>query len=226
MKRHLQRAKEAQTKSQDVGRRFLEQFEKPSADVPGELAAEERVTNLFFAASDAAAESTTAAAEAAPVEMPGDADPSPSAGVSDWKKQAKSRHWLTRLLLGDPVDPRRAPRETLPGLIAYFFTGGTPVGQPVREISATGLYIITSERWYLGTVIRLTLTDRHRPTMERSITVNAKAVRWGNDGVGLEFVLAGKDRRKSEIIDRDERTNGVDATQVEEFLRNFKSPAT
>jgi len=35
----------------------------------------------------------------------------------------------------------------------------------------------------------MTLTDRREPTVERSITVNACVVRWGNDGVGLQFVL-------------------------------------
>jgi hypothetical protein len=103
-------------------------------------------------------------------------------------KQAK-KSWLQKLLGVEPPDPRKAQRETLPGLTAYFFTGGTPVGHGVKDISLTGMYVVTSERWYPGTMVRMTLTDRHEPTIERSITLNATVMRWGNDGVGLRFVL-------------------------------------
>ena len=97
------------------------------------------------------------------------------------------------------------------------------MGHPVRDISPTGMFIVTEERWYPGTVIRVTLTDRHNPTAERSITVNAKAVRWGSDGVGLEFVLDGTNRRKSLNAGRMERANGMDPEEIEEFLRVYKS---
>jgi hypothetical protein len=63
------------------------------------------------------------------------------------------------------------------------------VGHGVKDISLTGMYVVTSERWYPGTMVRMTLTDRHEPTIERSITLNATVMRWGNDGVGLRFVL-------------------------------------
>ena len=138
-------------------------------------------------------------------------------------KEKAARNWFTRLVLGDPADPadaRKALRESLPGLIAYFFTGGTPIGEAVRDISATGMYMVTSHRWYHGTVVRITLTDRQNPIAERSITVNAKAMRDGSDGVGLRFILEGKNRRKGPA-QVDERT-GVDQAQMEEFLRQYK----
>jgi hypothetical protein len=119
--------------------------------------------------------------------------------ANSWKKRLGTRSWFTNLLLGDPVDPRNALREELPGLIAYFFTGGTPTAQEVRDISATGMYIVTNERWYPGTVVRVTLTDRDHPTADRTLTVNAKAVRRGSDGVGLEFVLEKEDQQGTVI---------------------------
>jgi hypothetical protein len=53
--------------------------------------------------------------------------------------------------------------------------------------------------------------------------VNAKAVRWGSDGVGLEFVLDDTNRRKSLNAGRMERANGMNPEEIEEFLRIYKS---
>jgi hypothetical protein len=112
----------------------------------------------------------------------------------------------------------------LPGLIAYYFTGGNPVAQEVRDISASGIYIITNERWYPGTVVRVTLTDRDHPTADRTLTVNAQAVRWGKDGVGLELVLEKEDQKETVINQSLERTLGVNPARVEAFLENLKTP--
>jgi hypothetical protein len=223
MKRHLQRLKNAKAPTQGDARPFLEQFAVPSTKEQTGGVVEESVQSVI--APDPAASIEVAPAEIAAAEVPGTEEPAPSPQVETypWKKETESRNWLTRLLLGDPVDPRRVQRESLRGLIAYFFTGGNPVGQAVRDISATGMYIVTSERWYPGTVVRVTLTDRHQPTVERSITVNARAVRWGSDGVGLEFVLDTKKRRRGKAFELQEQANGLDMAQVEEFLRNFRA---
>ncbi len=97
--------------------------------------------------------------------------------------------WFRRLLFPGPPEPRKSQRESLSWLSAYFFTGGTPVAHRVRDVSSTGLYVFTDERWYVGTVVRITLTDLREPTAERSLTLNASVVRCGNDGVGLHFLL-------------------------------------
>jgi hypothetical protein len=144
--------------------------------------------------------------------------------TSSWKKRLGNRNWFTNLLLGDPADPRRALREGLPGLIAYFYTGGTPTAHEVRDISVTGMYIITNEGWYPGTVVRVTLTDRDHPTDDRTFTVNAKAVRRGRDGVGLVFILEEEDKGGDEMIQDSERTLGADHARVEAFLERLKTP--
>ena len=137
-------------------------------------------------------------------------------------KPAKS--WLQRLLSPDPPEPRKASRESLPGLAAYFWTGGVSEEHGIRDVSPTGLYVFTTERWYPGTVVRMTLTDRREPTVERSITVNACVVRWGNDGVGLQFVLQnGRDRRQGQASVVDGMVHGVDKQQVDEFLQRLRS---
>jgi hypothetical protein len=223
MKRHLLRLQDAKGDTQGDARPFLGQSAVPSTEEQTGGVVEESVQRVI--GPDSAASIEVAPAEIAAAEVTGMEEPAPSPQVETypWKKEKESRNWLTRLLLGDPVDPRKTQRESLPGLIAYFFTGGNPVGHTVRDISVTGMYIVTSERWYPGTVVRVTLTDRHQPTVERSITVNARAVRWGSDGVGLEFVLDTKKRRRGNAFELPEQANGVDMAQVEEFLRNFRA---
>jgi len=99
------------------------------------------------------------------------------------------KRWLERWW---SPDPRKAPRETPDGLAAYYWTGGPTEAHPIRDVSATGLYVVTEERWYPGTLVLMTLQIMNgvEETEERSITVHSRAVRWGNDGVGLQFVLA------------------------------------
>lgn len=161
------------------------------------------------------------------VEPPARQQPAPAqvAGAEPWKKrvQAKGKGWFAKLLGSEPEDPRVTSRESLPDLIAYYFTGGTPKPHAVRDISPTGMYILTEERWYPGTVVRVTLTDRHNPTTERSITVNAKAVRAASDGVGFEFVLEERDRSKIRPEEWMDRANGMYFDQVQEFLRVYKT---
>ena len=134
------------------------------------------------------------------------------------------KNWFQRMFSKDPSQPRSAPRESLSWLVAYFFTGGSPVPQEVRDVSETGLYIFTNERWYVGTVVRLTLTDRRRPSPDRSIALNARVVRFENDGVGLEFVLAdGKDTGRSTDPEIIGQTVNVSKVQLQQFLDRLKS---
>jgi hypothetical protein len=92
-----------------------------------------------------------------------------------------------------PRDRRRSGRLKKPGLVAYYFTGGPPRAHGLGDISVTGFYMHTEERWMPGTIIRMTLqlidTKGEDPT--DTITVHSRVVRWGPDGEGFEFVLAG-----------------------------------
>jgi hypothetical protein len=98
------------------------------------------------------------------------------------------RGWLERWW---SPDPRKAPRESAPGLAAYYWTGGPPSAHTIRDISSTGLYVVTEERWYPGTLVLMTLQNSAfgEEVAERTICVHSRAVRWGKDGVGLQFVL-------------------------------------
>lgn len=142
-----------------------------------------------------------------------------------WRAPA-SKNWLQRLLSSEPSDPRKAPRTALPWLVAYFFTGGRPVAHGIRDISVTGVYVFTEDRWYPGTVIRITLSDKRDPTPERSFTINAEVIRAADDGVGFQFVLKdGNDSRHAFTSRVDRQAQGVYRTEVEEFLRRMSSGA-
>jgi hypothetical protein len=238
MKQHLLKIKGAKAEARRPLGPVLEQIAIPAAEKEAGHAMEEPVEGLVVAGP-------AAPVEVAPVEIaPVGTAPvkvgfaggkvagtkalaaSPPVEPDSWKKRLGlgTRNWFTNLLLGSPVDPRVATRELLPGLIAYFFTGGNPVAQEVRDISATGIYIVTNERWYPGTVVRVTLTDRDHPTADRTLTVNAQAVRWGKDGVGLELVLENGDQPGTALTQSMEHTFGVNPARVEAFLENLKTP--
>lgn len=85
---------------------------------------------------------------------------------------------------------RLAPRINAPGLVGYYFAGGPSIPHEIRNISALGFYMVTDQRWMLGTAIRVTLQragiDATDPT---GITVFARVVRWDSDGGGFEFIF-------------------------------------
>jgi PilZ domain len=89
-------------------------------------------------------------------------------------------------------DRRQAHRHPLPGLVAYYWTGGTPRPQMIGDISADGFYLLTEERWTIGTVIQMTLqrTETAGDT-DHAISVLSRVVRSGTDGVGFEFEPSG-----------------------------------
>jgi hypothetical protein len=136
------------------------------------------------------------------------------------EKQKKSlRGWLQNVLSTGPKEPRRAARQTVHGLSAFFFTGTGTSAHSIRDISSTGMYVFTEERWYPGTIIRMTLTHRDSSGAEQSITVHAFSVRWGSDGVGLEFVFPDvKNPRIGATISMDGLMGGVTRAHLDRFL--------
>ncbi len=108
--------------------------------------------------------------------------PPPSLGM-------RFKRWL------NPVPPtnsdrRKAHRRYVPGMVAHYFTGGAPRPHDVADISMTGLYLLTEDRWMPDTMIQMTLQKPcAKGERKQSITVLSKIVRRGSDGVAAEFVM-------------------------------------
>lgn len=60
----------------------------------------------------------------------------------------------------------------------------------IRDISATGLYMLTADRWAPGTGLPLTVNKwrLQGENPQAAVRLNANVVRHGKDGVGLEFL--------------------------------------
>jgi len=140
------------------------------------------------------------------------------------KKGKPPKSWLRRWWSPDPrkaPDMRKAPRRPTPGLAAYYWTGAAPRPHDIRDISSTGLYVVTEERWYPGTLILMTLqpTGNGEESSEHSIAVHSRAVRWGNDGVGLQFIPLDTPETQG---GPNPLLNGVDQKHLDQFLQRFK----
>lgn len=149
------------------------------------------------------------------------ATPQPAQDASQaepWNKnQSKPKSWLQRLLAPEPPEPRKTLRAALPDLAAYFWTGGAPQSHAIRNISPTGMYVVTEERWYPGTLVQMTLkkTEREGAGPEATISLLTRVQRWGNDGVGLEFVV--RDRRASRAGDA-RMSEAIEREVLDQFL--------
>jgi hypothetical protein len=114
--------------------------------------------------------------------------------VSQWKS------WIRRL--GHPETPR-AERRTPLGLTAWQTNSAASKPSTIKNISPTGLYLLTEERWPVDELIPLTieLEDLPESRAENRIPVQARVVRHGEDGIGLSFVLpAGLDADLWEVL--------------------------
>jgi hypothetical protein len=118
--------------------------------------------------------------------------------------------WLEKVLKPDPdtiaasigwlekfVTPEqgKAERRVVDQFAAYRWNGSALTHDKVRDISSTGLYLLTPERWQPGTILALTLQREGPLELDpaRRITTQAKVVRCGPDGVGLLFLWAKDD---------------------------------
>lgn len=120
-----------------------------------------------------------------------------------------------------PPDRRRSERRTSPELAAYLWIGTLPKQAGVRDISSSGVYLLTRERWNPGDTVSITL-QRKGPlegNFERRVAVQVRAVRWGDDGIGMSFVLPnGMDLRLWESPLK----SAADQTEPEDILREFR----
>jgi hypothetical protein len=104
----------------------------------------------------------------------------PSGAVKNWLMQKPD------------TERRTAQRRRWPHLEALDVEDNSVAPFAVRDISTTGLYLITNERWPLGTRVRMSVqrTDGLDDASMIPTTLELRVSRWGADGVGLEFITA------------------------------------
>jgi len=112
---------------------------------------------------------------------------------------------LSRWLENRPSDEkRRAPRVPEPSVLVYYWDGSVPEGRRIRDISSSGAYVVTPERWYIGTIVRLILQG-YKTTPQpdggivssRSTSIPSRVIRHGPDGIGVEFMFANLAEQKA-----------------------------
>src|SRR5260370_16825808 len=62
---------------------------------------------------------------------------------------------------------QRLPEGVERQLAAYYWDGAAPAPREVRNVSPQGAYIVTSEKWYPGTIMDLGLEYNARPAVTR-----------------------------------------------------------
>jgi hypothetical protein len=117
-------------------------------------------------------------------------------------RQALGR--MKRWLLQETEEPRCAPRSTEPEIIVHYWDGSAPEGRHLRDISESGAYIYTPERWYPGTIIRIILQGYQTAVQEdgsiapaASTCIPARVVRHGADGVAVEFAFRSEEEAEA-----------------------------
>lgn len=116
---------------------------------------------------------------------------------------------------------RRAERRNPPDLAAYHWTGSLPKLAGVRDISSTGVYLLTPERWNPGDLVSLIL-QRKGPlegNFERRVSVQARAVRWGEDGIALCWVQPSDSDLR---LWQSPLKSASEQTEPEDILREFR----
>jgi hypothetical protein len=132
--------------------------------------------------------------------------------ANQWKS------WIRRL--GYPEKPR-AERRIPSGFSARL--RNQPDSKPliIRNISSSGLYLMTEERWPIGRLVPLTVQVEGAPeySSDPQFRVPARVIRHGEDGMGLTFVLpAGLDPNLWDVMLR----NTVVLTQPKDIAFTFR----
>jgi Flp pilus assembly protein TadG len=100
--------------------------------------------------------------------------------------------WLTS------ADRRIDKRDTVPGVVAYYWDGKIPTAHPVKDVNWGGAYISTDERWHVDTLLIITLQLKEEVSAAAdSITLPCRVVRHGEDGIGVQFMPTNKQERQA-----------------------------
>lgn len=94
-----------------------------------------------------------------------------------------------------PEGDRAAARRAVEQFAAYRWNGSALTQEMVKNVSSTGVYLLSKDRWKPGEILAITLQREGPLDLDpaRRITTQAKVMRCGQDGVGLSFLWAKDD---------------------------------
>lgn len=146
------------------------------------------------------------------------ADGSTAYGINQKRRTRQAfMKWLSRLF--SSRERRRSERHASLPLMAFYWDGGIPVPHAVPDISRSGLFVKTADRWFPRTLLRVTLQKQSADPehTDETITVQCRVVRTGEDGVGMAFMLA-EDMREDQPSDVGTLATRRDLNQFFEHL--------
>ena len=95
------------------------------------------------------------------------------------------------------------PDAVANSVAAYYWEGTASARHSVRDVSLQGAHIITSEKWYEGTIINLTLQCGGQAVGEggtarcKALSVRSKVVAHSQDGVRVAFLYLNRNEREA-----------------------------
>jgi len=95
---------------------------------------------------------------------------------------------------------RWGKRHPSPNLAMYYWSGGAPKPHCVRDISVSGVYVLTQEPLFPGAVLLLTMQrdDLDESCTDQWIAVHALVIRRDPNGIAFSFVFPkSRDSRQS-----------------------------
>jgi hypothetical protein len=129
---------------------------------------------------------------------------------------------VKRLLRWIYPDQRLANRHSTPPLIAYPGVVRSSNEYSVGDISLTGFFLITDERWIIGTGFPITLERTDEAGAGLTLTLHSTAVRSGEDGVAFTFAQPATEQSSDNKRGAATRS---DLTKLAQFLKGIRLDA-
>jgi hypothetical protein len=139
-------------------------------------------------------------------------------GASGAKVAAASKDTLiTRFLRWLYPDQRKARRHAYPPIVSYLGAVQTTRPYQIADISVAGFFMVTVDRWLLGTEMPVTLhrTDKPGKISDACLTLPSTVVRTGPTGVAFSFVLHEQDEATRQNVER--FLEGLELSEFEEL---------
>jgi len=124
---------------------------------------------------------------------------------------------MKRLMRWIVPDQRVANRHGMPPVVAYLGLVRSSKIYRIGDISIAGFYMVTEERWIIGTGFPVTLERTDDGARGQTLTVYSTVVRTGEDGVGFSILQQPEDEQNP----TENRATRVDLTKLAQFLKGL-----